>query len=171
MASSLVVSQNNGKLRRLFLGSRNSRGALVCSLCMAQFLWWCLSAEGTQGEHPEADVSLPMLASGSASNALVAPPSSSSTSSWAESNHSRSGLSGWAPNKVGHCAKAGSSKFISRSCCCTKNLSAHLVMPHPWGDLWGVAGWALTAGAIAKAFRCTILCLVLSWVNSLTTCF
>ena len=72
---------------------------------------------GHRGEHPEASISLPILALGSASNALVAPPSSSSTSSQAESNCSRSGLSGWAPNKVGHCTKAGSSKFISRSCC------------------------------------------------------
>ena len=170
MASSLVVSRNNGKLRRLSLGPRNSRHALVCSLRMAQFLWQCLSAEGAQGECPEASVSSPMLVSGSASNALVALPSSSSTSSRAESNCSRSGLSGWAPNKVGRCAKTGSSKFISRSCCCTKNLSACLVMPRPCGDLWGVAGWALATGTIAKVFSCAILCLVLLWVNPLATC-
>ena len=135
MASSLVVSRNNRKLRHLFLGPRNSQRALVCSLRMAQFLRRCLSAEGAWGECPEAFISSPVLASGSASNALMAPPSSSSTSSQAESNCSRSGLSGWVPNKVGHCTKAGLSKFISQSCCCMKNLSVRLVMPRPRGDL------------------------------------
>ena len=137
----------------LILRLSNSQRAWVCSLRMVRFLRWCLSAEGARARCPEASVSSPVLALSSASNALVTPPSSSSTSSRAESNCSHSGLCGWVPNKAGRCAKVGSSKFISLSCCCTKNLSAHLVVPRPRGDLWGVVGWAFKTGAIAKAFK------------------
>ena len=123
------------------------------SLCMARFLRWHLSAEGTRVRHPEASISSPVLASSLASNALVVLPSSSSASFRAESNCSHSGLSGWVPSKAGHCAKAGLSKFISLSCCCMKNRLARLVIPHPQGDFWFMAGWAFATGAIAKAFR------------------
>ena len=137
MASSLVVPRNNGKLRHLFLGPQNSRCTRVCSLHMVRFLWQRLSTEGTQAGRPKASVSLPVLASISASNALMTPPSSSSTSSRAESNCSHSGLSGWVPNKAGHCAKADSSKFISLSCCCTKNRSAPSGHASPSGQPLG----------------------------------
>ena len=153
MASSLVVFRNSGKLRCLFLGLRNSLRARVCSLCRVQFLRWCLSAEGARAGHPEMSVSLPMLTSSSVSNALMTSPSSSLASSRAESNCSCSGLSSWVPSRVDHCMKAGSSKFISLSCCCTKYRSAHLVMPCPRGDLWGMAGGAFVAGTIAQAFK------------------
>ena len=153
MASSFVVSRNNGKLRGLFLGLRNSFCAQVCSLCMARFLWHSLLAEGARSGHPEASVSSPVLASSLVSKTLVASPSSSLASSQAESNCSHSGLSSWTPNKVGRCAKVGSSKFISLSCCCTMNRSAHLVMPRPRGDHCGMAGWAFMTGAITKAFK------------------
>ena len=123
------------------------------SLCMAQFLRRHLSVEGTRVRCPEASISSPMLALISVSNALVALPSSSSVFFRMESNCSRSGLSGWAPSKAGCCLKAGSSKFISLSCCCTKNRSARLVIPHPPGNFWGMASWAFATGAIAKVFR------------------
>ena len=153
MASSFVDSRNKGKLNRLFFGLQNSHHARLCSLLRARFLQQYLSAEGMQTGHPVASVSTSVLASSSASTVLVASPLSSSASSWVESNRSFSGVSGQAPNKAGRCAKAGSSKFISLSCCCTKNWSAHLVMLYPLGDLWGVVSWALMVGATAKAFR------------------
>ena len=153
MASSFVVSRNKGKLSRLFFGLQNSCHAQLCSLLRARFLRQCLSAEGVRAGCPVASISSPMLALSSASNALVASPSSSLASSQAESNRSFSGVYGQAPNKAGRYVKAGSSKLISLSCCCMKNCSAHLVMPHPLGDHWGVAGWVLMVGATAKAFR------------------
>ena len=153
MTSSFVVSQNRGKLSRLFFGLRNSRHAWLRSLLRARFLWQCLSAEGVRAGHPVASVSSPVLALSSASNVLVASPSSSSVSSWVESNRSFSGVSGQVSNKAGRYAKASSSKFISLSCCCMKNWSAHLVMPCPLGNLWGIASWALAVRAAAKAFR------------------
>ena len=64
-----------------------------------------------------------------------------------------SGLSSWVPSKARRCAKAGSSKFISLNCYCTKNQSARLVIPCPRCNLWGVVGWAFVTGAIAKVFR------------------
>ena len=153
MASSFVDSRNKGKLNCLFFGLQNSRCAWLRSLLRARFLQWHLSAEGVRAGCPVASISSPVLASSSASTALVALPLSSSMSSWVESNHSFSGVSGRAPNKAGQCAKAGSSRFISLSCCCTKNWSAHLVMPCPLGNLWGIVGWALMVGATTKAFR------------------
>ena len=153
MASSFVVSRNKGKLSHLFFGLRNSHHAQLRSLLRARFLHRCLSAEGMRAGCPVASVSSPMLALSSASNALMVSPSSSLASSQAESNHSYSGVSGRAPNKAGRCAKAGSSRFTSLSCCCMKNWLTHLVMPCPLGDLWGVAGWAFAVGATAKAFR------------------
>ena len=135
MASSFVVSRNKGKLNHLFFGLQNSRCARFHSLLRVRFLCQCLSAEGVRPGHPEASVSLPMLASSSASNALLALPSSSSASSWVESNCSYCRVSGQPLNKAGWCAKVGSSKLSSLSCCCTKNWSAHLVMPCPLGDL------------------------------------
>ena len=153
MASSFVVSRNKGKLSHLFFGLQNSRCARLHSLLRARFLHRRLSAEGVRAGHPVASVSLPVLASSSASNALVVSSLSSLVSSWMESNCSFSRVSGQAPNKAGWCVKVGSSKLISLSCCCTKNCLAHLVMPHPLGDHWDIAGWALVVGATAKAFR------------------
>ena len=69
-------------------------------------------AEGMCTGHPVASISLPVLASNSPSNVLVAPPLSSSASSWAESNHSFSRVSSRVPNKAGWCAKAGWSKHL-----------------------------------------------------------
>ena len=140
MASSFVVSRNKGKLNCLFFDLQNSHRARFRSLLRARFLRRRLSAEGVQAGCPEVSISSPMLASSSASNALVASPSSSLASSLVESNCSYSRVFGRAPNKAGWCVKAGSSKLSSLSCCCTKNWSAHLVMLHPLGDLWGVAG-------------------------------
>ena len=145
MASSLVVSLNKEKLNCRFLGLWNSRCARLRSLRRAQFLWQCLSANAEQCGCPEASIFLPILASSSASKMLVALPSCSLASSQVESNCSWSGVSGQVPNKAGQCSKAGSVTHISLRCSCTNNWSTRLIMPHPQGDLSGIAGQAWVA--------------------------
>ena len=143
MASFFVVSLNRGKLSHLFFG-----------LCKIPVMLGyapssgCKSFVGTfqlracEPGHPEASISSPVLASSSASNALVA-----STLIFLTvlvdgvELHSYSGVSGSGTQQGrAWCTKAGSLRFNSLSCCCTKKWSAHLVMPRPRGNLWGMAG-------------------------------